>query len=552
MKKSLFKDAGSRTKLISVLTAAGIILLLLINLAFTYLAGNKMLFLDMTPEGLYSLSPTMKEVSDELLSAVEESEGEDIRITFCSDPDVLISSVSTRVVYYMALSMANRYDNVQIDTVNSTYNPTALAMYKTTSRTEIAPDDVIISYGAKYRILNASAFWTNNGDEYFSFNGEYKLASIIASLTAISHPKAYFLTDHGESYYDPASPDSEMSIRNAYLADLVADVGLEIRLLELSKVDAIPEDCAILFINLPTEDFVPDDSQYDSIDYVSDLEKLDRYLVDKKGSVVVNKDYSVSLPRFERFLADWGIACSNSYVIDEENFIGNSSTLISEYDKSEESFGYNFYGDLATLSSSPRMIFKNTGYVYCSYGDGTARQEVGYTNITRNYAEFIGTYQSAAAYTAENMIESEAGNKALAAVSVRTYTDSTTTEVDYSYLFVTASPDFYSAELLGNPSFANYDIMLSLLRNISRTDRYVTSDLGGLSLNSSSYGGKQLVTTDLSEESTVVMSPDAKTIIKHNKGFTDTPKVVFTCIVMTVPVCALAVGVVVFIKRKFL
>ena len=552
MKNILLKAGGSRTKLLTAITAVGIVLLLLINLAFTYLAGNKMLFLDMTPEGLYSLSPTMKDVSDELLSAVEESGGEDVTITFCSDPDVLIGSMGTRVVYYMALAMANRYDNVHIETVNSTYNPTALAMYKTTSRTEIAYDDVIISYGAKYRILNASAFWTNSDDQYFSFNGEYKLASIIASLTAISHPKAYFLTDHGESYYDPSMPDSEMSIENAHLADLLADVGLEICLLNLSEVKAIPEDCAILFINLPTVDFTPDDSEYDSISYVSDLEKLDRYLVDGKGSIVVNKDYRVSLPHFERFLADWGIAVSDSYVIDEENFIGESSTVISEYDKSEESFGYNFYGDLATLSSAPKMIFSDTGYVYCAYSDGTGRQEVGYPNITRSYADFISTSSSAAAYTAENMIESEAGKKALAAVAVRTYTDSTTTEVDYSYLFVTASQDFYSDKLLGNSSYANYDIMLSLLRNISRTDRYVTSDLGGLSLNSSSYGGKQLVVTALSEESTVVMSPDASTIVKNNKGLTSGPRTTYVCLVMAVPVCILVAGIVVFVKRKFL
>ena len=37
-------------------------------------------------------------------------------------------------------------------------------------------------------------------------------------------PKAYFLTDHGESYYDPANPDSEMSIANAAFADLLTEI----------------------------------------------------------------------------------------------------------------------------------------------------------------------------------------------------------------------------------------------------------------------------------------------------------------------------------------
>jgi hypothetical protein len=94
--------------------------------------------------------------------------------------------------------------------------------------------------------------------------------------------------------------------------------------------------------------------------------------------------------------------------------------------------------------------------------------------------------------------------------------------------------------------------MMALINNISRVDVYASLELGGTSLNSSSFGGKQLVSTKLSTEDTEVFAPDASDIIKVNFGISTTEKVVYTVIVAAVPFAILIAGAVVCIRRKFL
>ncbi len=552
MKKPIFKGKGSRNSVFTAITVIGIVLLLLFNLLITNLGIGKKLFIDMTPEGLYSLSDKMKETCDGLLNGLPE--GNKIKITFCTDPDILIGSTYTRIPYFMALGLELRYGNVEVVEHNVTYNPTAVSMYKTTSRNEIEASDVIISYGSKYRIINCESLWTMMDEEFYSFNGEYKLASAIASLTAISLPKAYFVSDHGTSYYNPAEPDSEMSLENAAFADLISELGMEIHTLELSRVDAVPEDCAMLIINLPTEDFVADGEEFNNLSYVSDLEKLDRYLVDGEGTLVVNKSYEHTLKSLEVFLADWGISFSNSYVLDAENSLedgGDGRTLIAEYDDDDQSYGYNFYSDFVGLASAPKTVFSDTGYIYCAFGDGDSRDEAGYKNVTRRYAPFIGSFESATAYTGAGVLESEAGYKTLAAISARSNLNEYSGENTYSFIFATASKDYYSNEILGNPSYANHDLTLDVFINISRTDRYVSTDLGGLSQNSSSLGGKKLADTDLYTDKRTVYSYNYETA-KVYSGFSKANAVFFTVLVLSPAAAAAVFGTVMFIKRKFL
>ena len=50
-------------------------------------------------------------------------------------------------------------DAVKVKTVNVVNNPTAVARYKTTSLSDINSNNVIISYGDRYRIVTNDRFW---------------------------------------------------------------------------------------------------------------------------------------------------------------------------------------------------------------------------------------------------------------------------------------------------------------------------------------------------------------------------------------------------------
>ena len=68
----------------TTLTVAVIILVLAANIGLAWLAEDRVLYGDMTPEGLYTLSDKMKETCSRLAS--------DATILFCSDPDRLLSN----------------------------------------------------------------------------------------------------------------------------------------------------------------------------------------------------------------------------------------------------------------------------------------------------------------------------------------------------------------------------------------------------------------------------------------------------------------------------
>ncbi len=551
MEQNINKAKRRQGKLVALISAAAILLLLGLNLLLAYIGITRTVFVDTTYEGLYTLTDLMKEEC----SFVDEGLSEEVVITFCSDPDVLVDYDLTRAVYFMALKLQNTFDNVKVRCVNVAYNPTAVAKYKPTSLSEIVSGDVIVSYGDRYRVVSSNNFWVSMGGEIIAFNGEYKMASLIKSVTAVDRPKAYFTVGHGETYYDSSNPDRVGNVEAAYLQDLLTDRGLETKTLNLSEVDKIPDDCVLLIINNPTSDFTADGEKFDQFGYVSETEKVDRYLVDNKGSVMVAKDYALTLPNLEDFLYEWGFEFSTSLVKDETAYVEDEdnsyTTILGAYDTDENSYGYAIYGDLASLSSAPSMLFTNSGYVNCSYGEGAASgtNEPGTFSVSKNYAPFFYTSPDAASYekseTGYNLLEN-AGVMDLCAVTTRMEIDSYTGEYKYSYLFCANSAEFFGNESLGNASFSNYEVMSALAENMIRSDEYASIDLGSTSANSVNQGGKLLLDTAMTATDYY-----ENNVFVH-KGLTGKAITAFTVIIMLVPAAIGALGIVVRVKRRFL
>lgn len=548
MSRSFFKGKSTHAKIFTAISAVGIAVIIALNLLFTYLSTVSTMFVDLTVEGMYSLSTRMEAACDSLLL---DSSGDErdvsLKFTFCADPDTLIASDLMRPTYYMALELSGKYDNIEVETVNVTYNPTAVSAYKTTSRDEIVSTDLIVSYGSKYRVVDGNTLWTSLP----SYMGEYRIASVMSSLLAVEKPRAYFVTDHGETYYDPIFPDSEGSMALGEFADLLYDCGMEIKTLRLGEVDKIPDDCVLLIINDPTMDILADADRFDEMGYHSESEIIDMYLYGG-GSVMVMKDPSVTLPNLEAIASEWGIMFNNCIIRDSDNKIGVDDTKFSaEYDTDEESFGYAYYSSYSTLSSAPKMAFKNAGYLSCAFVGTESVAEPGVANTSRTYAPFIGTYESAKAYHASGALYADTGYKCLAATSVRRQLDEYDSTSAYSYLFCVNSAEFLSNEIIGSQSHSNRDIVSTLVQNLARTDRYADTAIGGFSLNASdTYGGKiQANLTMAAEENSVFNGNYATT--KKNSALTTAAQTWLTVLVVLPAAAALVVGVTVYIKRKF-
>lgn len=575
MKMNSILGQSRRTKIFSVLTAVIIIALIFLNFFFYTLSVDNNIFLDITYEGVYTLSEAMEDECKEIFSALRKN-GEDkkVKFTFCTDPDYIMNSDDLRATYVMALRLRNAYpDQVEVEEINVRLNPTAVSQYKATSLSKIDPADLIVSYGDRYRIVDATGFWLsgNKGEEYY--NGEYRVATLIRSVTAISQPIAYFVTGHGETVYDPENPDSPDSIAMADFADLLLERGMKIKKLDLSAVDKIPDDCALLIINNPRSDFIADPTRLDEISYVSETEKVDRYMVMKQGAVIVATDYRLDwkkdLPNLRAFLYEWGFDIGDSLVKDPENSLtdeNNSATkIVARYDTDENSFGHAIYGDFADLSSAPLTIFENAGHISCSYGGSTTMGEPGAGNVTRYYTSFLTTQNTAQLYY-KNPISGLYVDKAgeagryydLAAVAVRSEIDDITNEKTYSYMLCVNTPDFLSSGLLGEASYANFDITSAIIDNISRVDEHASMHLGGFSLNSLSMGGKKIITTNMSQLDQSIHSNryvnDDKSqplvFIKYNYALTTSAVVAITVMAALIPLAACIIGIVVNIKRK--
>ena len=578
MKNSIFKGKSARTRIFAVISVFAVLLIFGLNLLLTAVGLKNTVYLDLTPEGLYSLTDRMIEECSFIDELPEEKE---IKITFCTDPDNLVGSTVMRATYFMALNLQKEFDNVKVETVNAALNPTALARYKTTSLSTISASDVIISFGDRYRIASANSFWgLDSNGALWSYNGEYRLASILMSLTSRTQPVAYFITGHGESYYDVDNPECEMSIKNAYFADLLSERGLYIKTLDLSAqgVTKVPDDAALLIINNPTRDFTYDESQLGALSYVSELEMIDNYLVKGNGSLMVSLSYDLRdyegyddalaagtvdtfnpLKSLKIFLAEWGFTFSDTQVKDKGNsYDSEGEDIIGVYSTDNDSYGNAIYGKYASSASAPKMVVTNTGYIECSFGLGTSMQEQGSSETKRQYDSFISTSASAIGYAYNESKDdysytaTDPGAKALAAVVARQRLDPVETVYTYSYVFCANSKDFFSNDLLGNPAYANYDVISAVVENMVRTDVYASSDLGGSSMNSKNFGGKQLASTTIYDYENYVYSPDATEVVKINKGITPLSKTVFSIFIYAVPVAIAIFGIAVGIKRRFL
>ena len=547
MKKSILSSGKLRPKIFAAISAAAVVLLLALNLLLTYFGLHKTVFVDMTPEGLYTVT---ERLSKELQFVDEKLSGE-VKIIFCADPDTLMKNENSRLTYVMAKKLDNSFDNITTETVNVAYNPTAVDEYRTTALTKINASNLIIAYGDRYRIVGLDSFWVSSGGEMFAYNGEYKLASIIKSVTATERPRAYFVIDHGETYYDVNDKSAPHSEKTVELYNLLSDRGLEVKTLSLKEVSEIPEDCELLIINNPREDYVDKDltpEEENRYDFVSQTEKLDRYLAKNHGSIMIAKDYALELPILESFLYEWGFDFVDARVSDSTSYLpneaGDHTTVVGQYDKNENSYAYAIYGDYAALPASPDMVFKNTGYLTCSFGVGTTTPEPGTYAVTRNYDPFFYTTKGAVAYKDNNPYIKDT-ELHLAAVSTRLEINTVTAEYKYSYIMCAPSADFFSNELLGEAAYANFDIMSALTENMARSDEYASQELGGTSLNSEKLGGKQLADTTMYSDLTDAEEAGVATI-------SSTAQIIFTVIIMLIPLSVAVFGIVICVKRRFL
>ncbi|MBP5209470.1 MAG: Gldg family protein [Clostridia bacterium] len=532
------------------IAAALILLLVAANVGLAWLTTTRAFYPDMTPEGLYSVSDEMYRVC--------ESIGTPVTITFCDEPDRLLGAVETRYVYILAQHLAARFDNIRVETADATRNPTALYRFRTTAASSIAPTDVIISCEGRYRIMAARSFFTVSSEDgqtrYWSFDGEYKLANALLSVSAVDTPLVCFSVGHGETFF--VSPDdadnaalraeSDEGMRAFY--QLLSDEGLTVGYID-PETEPIPDECVLLIICDPAEDFEAPDPRR-----LADgcaLDRIHTYLSQRTGALMVFKSPDLTLPNLEELVSQWGIEYARGVVAEDTgSSLSDPQALIAVYNTEQTELSHSVYADVSDIAGPPRTVTPHSGTVAMSWKSHEAAVS-STTNVTAYSSPFFYTSERAMLRNVDDgtLASASPARYATAQLATRVRMDGSTGLQTYSYVFASASVEWVRGEWLEQTALGNRDVLFALVRYISRTDRFAPLSLGGSSLASSRMGGRVLDYGDLSATAWTYRAEDgSKTVYR---GLTASARTAWTVALITAgPAICLAAGGAVQARRR--
>ncbi len=529
-----FKGRVGRKTVMTVLSVLVLVAAFLLGIGANACKVGLNSYIDATPEGLYTLTEEFKEE----VSGIED----EITITFCADPDILLGNTTTRYVYIMAREIEKAMPNVTVVTYDIEKNPTAVQAYRTTSSTVITTGHVIVSCDKRYRILKAEAFWSKNSDtgEYFAFNGEYKMATAMLSITALKTPVAYFTVGHGEKVYDPESNSVENEKQRAFY-QLLLDVGLAVKTLNL-ETDEIPNDCVLLIMNDPERDYAIGRDEYMSLDVTTPIEKIDRYL-DDVGSFMLFKSPERALPTLSEYLDEWGIAYEEGHLRAAAGS-ADRDYLKLDYPKSDaDGVGYALFSDVAGLATAPRVVAPRAGALRSTWQEHAPYIS---NNVSAATSAVFYAPEGTKRYDAEGGLLPDNGPYSVARITTRVYADEVRDY--YSYVFCAASAAMIESAYLDDTANANYDTLFATVRSISRTDEYASDALGGLNMNTDKYGGKHLLSTAIGTTDRHVYK-DGK-VDRTYYGLGGGAIVLYTVLALSPAVAVAAFGLVRCVRRK--
>ena len=559
------KSRKYRLPLTAAILAAVILLLVALNLFLLHRVRENNFFSDMTTEGIYTMTDAMKkEMAD-----VDET----VTITFCNDPDRLLSNELLRPTYILAKDLAAEKPNITVETLNLSLDAHAADKYKITAASTISSNDVIVSYEGKIRIASSEAFFSmaENGS-YYAYKGEYQLATMILSVTSILDPVAYFTVGHGEAYFDPDDPDHPDNAELLAFYELLTDIGLRVETLDLDALGeggAIPEDCVLLIMNAPDRDY--DDSDTASYAHRSAIEKIDRYL-EQRGSMLYFRDPDVpvsQLSTLHGYLEEWGIGYTDDILRGTRT--GDMTDIELErlsavYATSETSpVSHAFYAAVSDLAAAPRTVVTRSSSLAYAWRDTDEKSFA--EGISRQVSPFLLAPKGTRSYDREGNLVGEGDSLPLAMVGVTAYF-SEEANYTYSYLAAFGTRSILSEDFLGSNAYGNRDILAATLRVMTFTDAYADSSLGSpTDLNSENYGGKKFESDDIVDSTTYyfvkgddkllssmdVGNKSGYTLVRTMQPLSETAAVWWTVFFMLLPIVIIpAAGVAMVLRRKHL
>lgn len=280
----------------AAIAAAVIVLAVLVNLIVRAIPSKYTEF-DLSAAGLYTLSDSSKQVADALT--------QDVTIYYVAE-----SGNEDQIISKLLDKYAAESSHITWELKDPAIYPTFAAQY---GAQDLTSGGLIFVSGEKSKVLDAAdlydydySSYASTGSASVTFDGENEITSAIYQLTSGESRHVYYTTNHGEQAL------------TSTLTDALESQNLTVTALDLLS-DSIPEDCDLLIINDPAQDFSGAGS------LVDELSQLRTYL-SGGGRILVTTDSYYSTPNLDSVLAEFGLTRTEGLVVE-----GDSNHYLNGY-----------------------------------------------------------------------------------------------------------------------------------------------------------------------------------------------------------------------------
>ena len=348
MKKFEKKSAGPLERLrlrsgiyASAVTVLVVVLAVLLNLIVRAIPTKYTEF-DLSEAGLYTLSDSSKDIVHALT--------QDVTIYYLAETgseDAIITKLLDRY--------ASESSHIKWETKDPAVYPTFAAQYGVQSAEN---GSLILVSGEKSAVLAASDLYDYDYSDYYTtgsysvtFGGENKLTAAIYRITSGEELHAYYTTNHGEQRLTDT------------LTDALEGQNLSVSPLDL-LTDTIPDDCDLLIINDPQQDFA---SAGGLVDEMSAL----RAYLKNGGHLMLTTDSYYSTPNLDALMAEFGLTRTPGLVVEGDSghyLNGYPYYLLPDYATDTES------GTLDGIDTSRRVLLQMAQGITITETEGIASE----------------------------------------------------------------------------------------------------------------------------------------------------------------------------------
>ena len=312
------------------------------------------------------------------------------------------------------------------------------------------------------KIVDASEFTTYDYTTYQSVDvTEQTITNSILALNEENKPKVYFTQGHHE--YDSASM--------ARFLGQLQNEAFEVELINLATLGSVPEDCDILGIVSPADDFLDTEANA-VIDYIN-----------KGGELFFSIDViseTVNMPNVQRILDLYGVTLENGYIFEckENQYLAN--------------YNYIFMPQVSSTSEITRDIYTDSflWLIFSGRVNYKSDEELQALNVTKetlltssDESIFINDLDSEMATAVENATSlSSFSTSEIASVLTKTITPSEGSTDTESKLLVVSSGSFLADYVVSelNQSYplsylgSNLDFGMNAMSYLAGKDNLLT------------------------------------------------------------------------------